>query len=43
VYLTRRGKNEEMHEVLAWVFGFYRLILRGEAEGRTTSVRVKVA
>ena len=43
VYLARRGKRDRMGDVLSWVFGHYRLILRGEAEGRETPVSVKVA
>jgi hypothetical protein len=43
VYLERRGKRDAMHKLLANVHGFYRFVLRGEVEGRTTPVRVRVA
>ena len=42
---TRRaehGAEDKMNEVLEWVFGYYRLILRGEVAGRDTPARVKL-
>lgn len=42
-YLARRGFRDRMGDVLTWVFGLYRFILRGEVEGRDVSCAVRVS
>lgn len=41
-YLDRRGIRDRMGDVLTWVFGLYRFILRGEVEGRDTPAAIRV-
>ena len=42
-YLDARDSNDAMGEVLRWVYGYFRLVLLGEAEGRVDPVRVSIA
>jgi hypothetical protein len=45
VYIEARRKDlgeDDIDEVLTWIFGYYRMILRGEVEGSTTPVRLSV-
>lgn len=41
-YLARRGIRDRMGDVLAWVFGLYRFILRGEVEGHDAPAAVRL-
>lgn len=41
-YLARRGRRDRMGDVLTWVFGFYRFILRGEVEGREVPAAIRL-
>ncbi len=42
-YLDARKTTDAMGEVLTWVYGYFRLILLGEAEGHPVPVKVSVA
>jgi hypothetical protein len=44
-YMEERKRDlgeDNIGEVLTWIFGYYRMILRGEVEGSTTPVRMSV-
>lgn len=41
-WLAVRGKNDKMGEVLRWIFGYYRMILRGEVEGQDEPITTRL-